>query len=65
MIGNHGYEVILDAYVKGLRNFDVASAYAAMKDEVWGRGGGRRKGRRERVVREDGKGALANDQCYL
>ena len=34
MIGNHGYEVILDAYVKGLRNFDVASAYAAMREEV-------------------------------
>ncbi|KAL5496212.1 hypothetical protein EMCRGX_G012453 [Ephydatia muelleri] len=34
MIGNHGYEVILDAYVKGLRNFDVASAYAAMREEA-------------------------------
>lgn len=34
MIANHGYEVILDAYVKGLENFDVASAYAAMKEEA-------------------------------
>ena len=53
MIGNHGYEVILDAYVKDLQNFDVSSAYAAMREEVrregWvgGRVGGGREGGKE------------------
>ena len=31
MIGNHATGVILDAYVKGLRGFDVDKAYAAMR----------------------------------
>lgn len=31
MIGYHAVSVILDAYVKGIRNFDVQQAYAAMK----------------------------------
>ena len=35
MIGNHGYEVILDGYVKGIVSNDLATvAYEAMKDEV-------------------------------
>ncbi len=31
MIGNHATPVFLDAYVKGLRDFDVAKAYEGMK----------------------------------
>ena len=31
MIGNHSTAVIVDAYMKGLRNFDVEKAYAGMK----------------------------------
>lgn len=31
MIGNHAFSVILDAYVKGLRGFDVEKAYEAMR----------------------------------
>lgn len=31
MIGNHAAPVILDAYVKGLRDFDVEKAYEGMK----------------------------------
>ena len=31
MIGNHAAPVILDAYMKGLRDFDVEKAYAGMK----------------------------------
>ena len=35
MIGNHGYEVILDSYVKGIVSNDLAAvAYEAMKEEV-------------------------------
>ena len=34
MIANHGYQVILDSYVKGVRNFNVTVAYQAMVDEV-------------------------------
>lgn len=35
MIGNHGYEVILDGYVKGIVSNDLATvAYEAMKEEV-------------------------------
>lgn len=35
MIGNHGYEVILDGYVKGIVSNDLAAvAYEAMKEEV-------------------------------
>lgn len=30
MIGNHGYQVILDAYVKGIRAFDTQAALVAM-----------------------------------
>ena len=36
MIGNHGYEVILDGYVKGIVSNDLAAvAYEAMKEEVY------------------------------
>ena len=31
MIGHHAASLILDAYVKGYRDFDVAAAYAAMR----------------------------------
>ena len=35
MIGNHGYEVILDGYIKGIVSNDLAAvAYEAMKEEV-------------------------------
>ena len=34
MIGNHGYQVILDAYVKGIRAFDSQTALLAMLQEV-------------------------------
>ena len=35
MIGNHGYEVILDGYVKEIVPKDLATvAYQAMKEEV-------------------------------
>ena len=34
MIGNHGYQVILDAYVKGISSFEVHQALEAMYDEV-------------------------------
>lgn len=35
MIGNHGYEVILDNYVKGILPKKSATiAYRAMKEEV-------------------------------
>ena len=35
MIGNHGYEVILDGYVKGIVPNNLAAlAYEAMKEEV-------------------------------
>jgi predicted alpha-1,2-mannosidase len=34
MIGNHGYQVILDAYVKGVRDFDVNEALQAMFEEA-------------------------------
>ena len=35
MIGNHGYEVILDGFVKGIVSNDLATvAYEAMKEEV-------------------------------
>lgn len=36
MIGNHGYEVILDGFVKGIVPNDLAAiAYEAMKEEVY------------------------------
>lgn len=31
MIGDHGLSVIADAYIKGIRNFDVGKAYEAMR----------------------------------
>lgn len=31
MIGDHSLSLIADAYVKGIRNFDIAKAYAAMR----------------------------------
>ena len=31
MIGNHAIPVITEAYLKGIRNFDVEKAYEAMK----------------------------------
>ena len=34
MIGNHAIPVIVDAYAKGIRDFDVEKAYAAMKAAV-------------------------------
>lgn len=34
MIGNHGYQIILDNYVKSLRDFDVTAAYEGMREEV-------------------------------
>ena len=34
MIGNHGYQIVLDNYVKGLRDFDVTAAYEGMREEV-------------------------------
>ena len=34
MIGYHAIPVILDAYVKGVRGFDVAKAFAAMKNSA-------------------------------
>ncbi len=35
MIGTHGDSVVADAYLKGIRDFDVAKAYAALrKDET-------------------------------
>ncbi len=34
MIGNHGYLVILDTYIKGVRQFNITAAYKAMKEEV-------------------------------
>lgn len=35
MIGNHGFEVILDGYVKGIVSTDLAAiAYRAMKEQV-------------------------------
>jgi len=34
MIGNHAIPVIVDAYLKGIRDFDAEKAYAAMKKSV-------------------------------
>jgi predicted alpha-1,2-mannosidase len=34
MIGNHAIPVIVDAYMKGIRDFDVEKAYEAMKHSV-------------------------------
>ncbi|WP_419698814.1 GH92 family glycosyl hydrolase [Mucilaginibacter sp. NFX135] len=34
MIGNHSIPVIVDAYAKGIRDFDVAEAFTAMKAAV-------------------------------
>ncbi len=34
MIGHHSLPVILDAYTKGIRDFDVKLAYKAMKNQV-------------------------------
>ena len=34
MIGNHGYQVILDAYMKGIQAFDTQAALLAMYQEV-------------------------------
>ncbi len=34
MIGNHAIPVIVDAYAKGFRRYDVAAAYQAMRDSV-------------------------------
>ena len=35
MIGYHAVSVIVDAYVKGIRNYDVKKAYRAMKDSAF------------------------------
>lgn len=34
MIGTHADDVIADAYVKGIRNYDVATAYEAMRKDA-------------------------------
>lgn len=34
MIGNHGYLVILDTYVKRVSGFNITAAYQAMKEGV-------------------------------
>ncbi len=34
MIGHHSVPIILDAYVKGIRDYDVKLAYKAMKNQV-------------------------------
>ena len=34
MIGNHAIPVIVEAYVKGFRGFDVEAAYQAMRDTL-------------------------------
>ena len=66
MIGNHGYEVILDAYVKGLRNFDVASAYAAMREEVRREGeeGGEEGGGEGREDKERKRQCTSDDLLF-
>eukprot|EP00698_Gefionella_okellyi_P019834 TRINITY_DN6145_c0_g2_i1.p1 TRINITY_DN6145_c0_g2~~TRINITY_DN6145_c0_g2_i1.p1 ORF type:complete len:920 (-),score=172.62 TRINITY_DN6145_c0_g2_i1:1401-4160(-) len=46
MIGSHAFDLIIDAYMKGIRGFDTETAYAAMYDQATnanaphGRGGG-------------------------
>ena len=40
MIGNHAIPVITEAYLKGIRDFDVEKAYEAMKETSLSRGDG-------------------------
>jgi len=40
MIGTHGDSVIADAYVKGIRDFDAAKAYAALRKDATEKGTG-------------------------
>ena len=45
MIGTHGDSVIADAYRKGIRDYDVAKAYAALRKDSTEKGTGVFKGR--------------------
>ena len=40
MIGTHGDSVIADAYLKGIRDYDVAKAYAALSKDATEKGAG-------------------------
>lgn len=40
MIATHGDSVIADAYVKGIRDFDAAKAYGALRKDATEKGGG-------------------------
>jgi predicted alpha-1,2-mannosidase len=40
MIGTHGDSVIADAYLKGIRDYDVAKAYAALRKDETEKGSG-------------------------
>jgi len=40
MIGTHGDSVVADAYVKGIRGFDAAKAYAALRKDATEKGTG-------------------------
>jgi predicted alpha-1,2-mannosidase len=40
MIGTHGDSVIADAYVKGIRDYDVEKAYAALRKDATEKGAG-------------------------
>ena len=41
MIGTHGDSVVADAYVKGIRDYDTAKAYAALRKDATEKGSGR------------------------
>ena len=46
MIGTHGDSVIADAYMKGIRDYDIAKAYAALRKDATEKGTGAFQARR-------------------
>lgn len=56
MIGNHSTAVIVDAYMEGLRDFDVAKAYEGMRKNAL---------EATMIPWKDGPGITELEQCYF